>query len=64
MGTSEERISSLENLSHMMSRLADSNVTITEANALRVVILRLLDELGHASDAKTDDSCLQFQFGS
>ncbi len=64
MGTNEERLSSVEKLNSMMSRLADSNVTIAEANALRLVILRLLDELGHATDSKTSDSCFQLRFGS
>ncbi|WP_422927107.1 hypothetical protein [Singulisphaera sp. PoT] len=51
MGTIEDRSSKLENLSDMMTRLADSSLTIAEADGLRMVIHRLLDELGHATDA-------------
>ena len=41
-----DRSSAIETLQRMTSRLADSNLTVAEANVLRPQIFRLLDEIG------------------
>ena len=49
-----DRSTAIEALQRMTSRLADSNLTVAEANALRPQIHRLLDEISRVGLSRAE----------